>query len=162
MGLHISRNVMSADVEDFLVILDLKTEAYHILNPVGTSMWKALLAAEDEAHALQSLQKQYSVDGVRLKVDLENFRRGCLEQGFLQENEPEATPLIASRVGRERGGFLVLRAWWSLFRTARSRSRALRGRTGTTRALPSRKSPLKPIDCSSGPLPPSARRRVFS
>lgn len=122
MRLHISPNALYEEIQGFLVILDLQTEAYYILDPVGTSMWKTLLATDTEIEALQVLQNEYSVERARLEADLEAFRQRCIEQGFLQEKETEReieNPLYED-AGQPK--FLVLRAWWWLFRTVRSLS----------------------------------------
>jgi hypothetical protein len=122
MGLHVSGTVMAAEIQGSVVILDLKTQAYHILNPVGTSMWNALVSEEDAAHALQVLQNRYSAEPTRIQADLEAFRRNCLEMGFLQKDKPAPIPPSGVRVEAWRRGFLAMRAWWSLFRTGRSLS----------------------------------------
>ena len=122
MRLHISPNALYEEIQGFLVILDLQTEAYYILDPVGTSMWKTLLATDTEVEALQVLENEYSIERARLKADLEAFRQRCVEQGFLQEKETERKIENPLYVDAGQPKFLVLRAWWSLFRTVRSLS----------------------------------------
>jgi hypothetical protein len=119
MKLHVSQKALYEEIQGFLVILDLETEAYYILDQVGTAMWKTLLAMDDEAEALQALQNEYLVERTRLKTDLEAFRRRCIEQGFLQEREPERTIDSPLYVDAGQQNLLILRAWWCLFRTLR-------------------------------------------
>lgn len=122
MRLHLSSHVRSAPVEDFLVILDLQSATFHMLDPVARSMWDALLAAEDDTDAVSSLERRYAVDRPRLTADLEAFRHRCIEDGFLTGNGPPSSvaPTLPARRARRR--WLVTRAWWCLFRTALSLS----------------------------------------
>lgn len=120
MRLYVSPNVLYEEIQGCLVILDLSTEAYYILDAVGTSMWKSLLATNDETQALRTLQSEYLVERVRLKADLETFRELCIEQGFLQKEEAERKAGISVYAGRQ--DFLVPRAWWCLCCTVRSLS----------------------------------------
>ncbi len=122
MRLHVSANTLSEEIQGFLVILDLRTEAYYILDPVATVMWKTLLATDDEAAALQALQNEYSVERARLTTDLEAFRHGCIDQGFLQDKEAERKLEIPLYVNAGPGKFLIPQAWWCLFRTVHSLS----------------------------------------
>jgi hypothetical protein len=119
MKLYVSRNALYEEIQGLLVILDLQTEAYYILDQVGTAMWKTLLAMDDEAEALRALQNEYSVEPTRLKSDLEAFRRRCIEQGFLQEEETEWKIDSPLYVDAGQQNLLILRAWCCLFRTAR-------------------------------------------
>ena len=119
MRLHSSPNVFFEEIQGFLIILNLQTEAYYILDPVGTSMWKALLATHDQAEALRALQNEYSVEPIRLKTDLEAFARRCIENGLLDENETAPNGEAPAYVAAGHPRFLILSAWWCLFRTVR-------------------------------------------
>ena len=118
--LHVSPNVFYEEIEGFIVILDLRTEAYYIFDPVGASMWKALLETNNNDEALYAVQNEYAVERARLQTDLETFKRRCIIYGFLQAKEPERRIETPRYFEAGQPKFLVLRAWWSLFRTMRS------------------------------------------
>jgi Transglutaminase-like superfamily/Coenzyme PQQ synthesis protein D (PqqD) len=129
MRLHSSPNVFFEEIQGFLIILNLQTEAYYILDPVGTSMWKALLGTHDQAEALRALQNEYSVEPIRLKTDFEAFGRSCIENGFLDEGETAPRSEVPFYVEAAHPRFLILSAWWCLFRTVRLLSAAGFSRT---------------------------------
>src|ERR1700730_9769223 len=122
MSLHVCPNIRCCEVQGLLVILDLQTEGYYVLDSVGTSMWKALLSTMDGARASQMLLSEYSIERVRLEADLAAFQNQCVERGFLQEIEPETRAAIPVRTFMPQRRFLTLRAWWCLLRTVRSLS----------------------------------------
>ncbi len=119
MKWYAAPDIFFTDIQGFLVILDLRNDAYFILDPVGTSMWHAMLASDDEAEITASLQDKYAVEASRMRNDLTLFRRRCITQGFLQENEPGRKAGVPERVAVGPQHFLFFRAWWCLFRTSR-------------------------------------------
>jgi hypothetical protein len=102
-------------VDGLAVLLDVRAGEYIVLDPVATEMWQVLLSAEAEKRVAK-LQQQFEVPEDRLKVDLAEFARSCIERGFLREEPAPAT--VRERQPRARRGLLVLRAWWSLLSTA--------------------------------------------
>ena len=122
MRLYPSDHVLHKQIQGFIVILDLQTAAYYILDPVATSMWNVLLSAVDEVEPLQDLQIEYSIELSRLEKDFETFRQACIAKGFLQENEPAPKVKIPARVESRHRNLLPLHAWWCLFRTVRALS----------------------------------------
>jgi hypothetical protein len=120
--MHVSPNVFYEEIEGFIVILDLVTEAYYMLDPVAAVMWKALLESENDNQAFYAVKNRFAVERVRLQTDLEEFKRYCVEHAFLQEKEPERRIENLRYFEAGQAGFLILRAWWALFRTVRSLS----------------------------------------
>jgi hypothetical protein len=124
MTLHLPAEIFFKEIEGFLIVLDIRTEAYYMFDPVGALMWKALLVTSNETEALQVIQNEYSIDRAHLTADLEEFRKRCLEQGFLQNEKKESNGRIQPSLlfVADHPRFLTLRAWWCLFRTVRSLS----------------------------------------
>jgi hypothetical protein len=66
------------------VLLDLRTESYFGLDPVGTRMWETLTNADTVEAAYQELLANYEVDAQRLRQDLEGLMENLLEKGLLE------------------------------------------------------------------------------
>jgi hypothetical protein len=121
--MHVSPNLFYKEIEGFIVILDLVTEAYYMLDPVAAVMWKALLESNNDNEALCAVQNRFAVERVRLQTDLKAFKCHCVKHAFLQEIEPKRRTESLRYVEAGQATFLVLRAWWALFRTVRSLSK---------------------------------------
>jgi hypothetical protein len=147
MRRFVSSDVLCAEIQGFRVILDLRTEAYYILDPVANSMWKALVESDDEIAAIKALQQQYSADHARLETDLAAFRQRCLDQRFLLDWPPQTDPASATDARAGGRNLPVLRAWWSMFRTVRSLAK--HGLSKTYRELEALPSPAETQDAGS-------------
>lgn len=145
MRLRASDEIRHRQVDGGVVILDLRTESYFSLDPVGSSMWTLLLKHGDRQGALGALRRKYAVDGARLEADLDAFIRRCAESGFLRTDDtpPGEAPTPPVRVGKRR--FLTIRAWSSLLRTSRMLAR--RGFAETYRRIA---ATPKPEDSTDG------------
>lgn len=55
------------------VLVNLNTEVYLGLNPVGTRMWNALSGASSIQAAYDELLHEYEVEPTQLRADLEEF-----------------------------------------------------------------------------------------
>ena len=82
-----SRNILFAEVEGLLVILQLQSEAYFILDNIGTSFWKRLLENGEIDNAFHSLLEEYQIDPKFLEADLIAFVQQCFEKGFLVDKK---------------------------------------------------------------------------
>src|SRR5215831_1074798 len=121
MALFVPVDIRLKEIERHLVVLDLRAETYSIFDPVATLMWKALILTETEDEALEVLAREYLAETARIQADLREFKRRCLEEGFLRETGESrkaavARPMVPGRRRRVR----ILHAWWCLFRTVRS------------------------------------------
>src|SRR4051794_23400506 len=121
MPLYISADTFQKEFQGTSVLLDLAKESYFAFDPVATLMWNALLTTNSQQEALEVLRDNFSGDQTRLAADLNNFRKQCLEQGWLQEQEPKPKMAQTRPIVRQR--FLFLRAWFSLLRTSYKLSR---------------------------------------
>lgn len=117
-SLHVSSDLRYAESGGRIVLLDLRTERYFALDPVASAMWKTLATTGDRDETFRALQERFAVDPARLGADLDAYIARCLESGFLMRSEPELSP--SAPPGTPGGsGFLTVRAWWALRRTAR-------------------------------------------
>jgi hypothetical protein len=66
------------------VLLNIKTQTYFGLDPVGARMWAVLNDSETIQAALDSLLTEYDVDESQLRKDLEAFVEQLLEQGLIE------------------------------------------------------------------------------
>ena len=66
------------------IFLNLKTESYFGLDPVGTKMYRALVESQSIGAAYDRLATQFDVDPARLRSDLRAFVRRLLDQGLIE------------------------------------------------------------------------------
>ena len=121
--LHPTSDVRSRTIDGLVVLLDLRTASYVVLDRVATAMWQALTGHPDESRRVAELAERFDAPAGVLKDDLDAFARDCLERGFLA---PEPAPTaaagtVAPALAARRA--LALRAWLSLLATSRSLSR---------------------------------------
>jgi Coenzyme PQQ synthesis protein D (PqqD) len=86
----IAPDVMFRIVGDEAVLLNLKSETYLGLDPVGTRMWTLLTESESIQGAYEVLLGEYEVDGQQLRRDLEDFVGKLVENDLVLVNSPEA------------------------------------------------------------------------
>ena len=80
----IAPDVLFRTVGDEAVLLNLKTELYLGLDPVGTRMWTVFKESGSLQQAYESLLQEFDVDGVRLRADLEEFIGQLQAQGLIE------------------------------------------------------------------------------
>lgn len=66
------------------VLLDLQSESYFGLDPVGTRMWEALTKTKDVEAAYQQLLSTYDIDARHLRQDLEGLIDKLVANGLLE------------------------------------------------------------------------------
>lgn len=71
-------------IDDECVILNLTTERYFGLDPVGTHMWTALTQSESVQAAFESLLSAYNVDAERLRQDLSRLIEQLVERRLVE------------------------------------------------------------------------------
>jgi Coenzyme PQQ synthesis protein D (PqqD) len=69
----VAPDVLCRVIGDEAVLVNLRTEMYLGLNPVGTRMWNALSGAASIQVAYDELLQEYEVEPARLRADLEEF-----------------------------------------------------------------------------------------
>lgn len=77
-------DVMLRVIGDEAVILNLKSELYLGLNPVGTRMWAVLQSAPSIQAAYDSLLAEFNVEPECLRRDMEQLLDQMIEQGLVE------------------------------------------------------------------------------
>ena len=80
----IAPDVMFRMVGDEAVLLNLKTELYLGLDPVGTRMWTVLQESPSIHAAYEALLGEYDVEGDRLRTDMDEFLDQLIEQKLIE------------------------------------------------------------------------------
>ena len=84
-------DVMFRTVGEEAVLLNLKTELYLGLDPVGTRMWDALTKSPSIEAAYDALLAEYEVEPGQLRADLEEFLGKLVEQGLIEVSPGQLT-----------------------------------------------------------------------
>jgi hypothetical protein len=71
-------------VSDEAILVNLNTEVYLGLNPVGARMWSALTDAPSIDAAYRALLAEYEVEPERLRTDLEELLGQLLGQKLIE------------------------------------------------------------------------------
>jgi len=69
----IAPDVLFRTVGDEAVLLNLKTELYLGLDPIGTRMWTVFKESGSLQEAYDRLLEEFDVEPARLRADLEEF-----------------------------------------------------------------------------------------
>jgi hypothetical protein len=76
-------DVMFRAVGEEAVLLNLKSETYLGLDPVGTRMWMLLTESQSIESAYEALLGEYEVEGGQLRHDLEEFINKLVENDLV-------------------------------------------------------------------------------
>jgi hypothetical protein len=72
------------------VLVNLNTELYLGLNPVGTRMWSVLGSTNSIQAAYDQLLQEYEIDPAQLRADLEEFIDQLIGQKLIEaRSQPE-------------------------------------------------------------------------
>ena len=85
----VASDVLFRLVGNEAVLLNLKTELYLGLDPVGTEMWVVLTNTSSIEAAYDSLLQVFDVHPQRLRQDLNDFIEKLLAQGLIELKSPE-------------------------------------------------------------------------
>lgn len=83
-AVDIPEHILTRQLDDELVILDLESERYFGLDDVGTRMWQTLTTTDSVGSALDCLQEEYDADPKRLRGDLEDLLDQLVEQRLIR------------------------------------------------------------------------------
>jgi hypothetical protein len=83
-------DVMLRIIGDEAVILNLKSELYLGLDPVGTRIWTVLQGSPSIQAAHASLVDEFEVEPERLREDMDRLLDQMLEQGLIELHPSEA------------------------------------------------------------------------
>lgn len=70
---RVSSSVVSADLDDETVLLNIDSGIYYGLDPVGTRIWELLVNGLDEDAIVQALLAEYDVPSHVLRDDVIEF-----------------------------------------------------------------------------------------
>ena len=82
-SVRVAPDVLFRMVSDEAILVNLKTEVYLGLNPVGARMWSALTDAPSIDAAYRTLLAEYEVEPARLRADLEELLGQLLGQKLI-------------------------------------------------------------------------------
>jgi len=77
------KEILYQDIEDELIILNIKEENYLGLDKVGTNLWNILLNSSSIKHAYDQMLEEYEVEPEILKNDLNNFINELEKNGLV-------------------------------------------------------------------------------
>lgn len=80
----IAPDVLFRSVGDEAVLLNLKTELYLGLDPVGTRIWTVLQESASVQEAFDKLLGEYEVDAPKLRADMEEFLAQLKDQQLIE------------------------------------------------------------------------------
>jgi hypothetical protein len=83
-------DVMFRAVGDESVLLNLTSELYLGLDPVGTRMWNVLMSASSIQSAFDTLLAEYDIQPQQLRQDLQEFLGKLQENGLIEIRAPES------------------------------------------------------------------------
>lgn len=81
-----SDHVLFGEIEEQLIIGDLKKGESFVLSDVGADMWRAIVKYGNLEEVADTLLEDYAVDGATLRSDLHNFAENMLLQGLLEND----------------------------------------------------------------------------
>ena len=81
---RVAPDVLFRMVSDEAILVNLNTEVYLGLNPVGARIWSALTDAPSIDAAYQTLLAEYEVEPARLRADLEELLGQLLGQKLIE------------------------------------------------------------------------------
>lgn len=82
-----SKDVLVTRLGDEVAILDLRSERYFGLDPVGTNIWEALTTASSVGAAVDALLAVYDVDRPTLMRDVVNLVTRLKDRGLLEVSD---------------------------------------------------------------------------
>jgi hypothetical protein len=82
-NLIVSQQALTQFVAGEAVLLDLKSEKYFGLNPVGARFWQLIQESGDAASVRQQLLREYDVSESQLDADLNELVERLIGAGLL-------------------------------------------------------------------------------
>lgn len=83
----VSDRALSQEVSGETVLLDLASEKYFGLDPVGTRIWQLLSASRTPGEILATLEQEFDAGREQLERDLESFLDALLQAGLIRARE---------------------------------------------------------------------------
>ena len=86
--IRVPADVLVRELAGEAVLLDLRSESYFGLDPVGTRMWQAIVERGSLRGALEALEGLWDVEPARLQRDLEGLVAELTAQGLVVVGAP--------------------------------------------------------------------------
>ena len=71
-------------IEGESVLLNLKSESYFGLDPVGTRMWTLLADSDSIQSAFETMLNEYDVDADELRLDMQGLIEKLIANGLME------------------------------------------------------------------------------
>ena len=81
---EIAESVIFQTLEDEVILLDMTTQEYYGLNPVGANMWKLLMECGDVSVATGKITTMYAADAAAVHGDMQSLVADLLARGLLK------------------------------------------------------------------------------
>lgn len=85
--LTIPPQVMSREVDDETVLLDLKSGMYFGLDGVGKLVWESVERGRNLRETVEAVVSEYDVEPERAQSDVLDFAGDLVERGLLEAND---------------------------------------------------------------------------
>jgi coenzyme PQQ synthesis protein D (PqqD) len=82
--LMIAQDTLINIIEGESVLLNLKSESYFGLDPVGTRMWTLLANSDSIQSAYDALLDEYDVDADKLRLDMQDLIEKLIANGLME------------------------------------------------------------------------------
>ena len=82
--LVINESVVSAELDDEVILLNVESGVYFGLDAIGTRIWSALEQGATEQAIYTQLFDEYDVDPDQLRKDISSFLEMLREQGLVR------------------------------------------------------------------------------
>ena len=82
--LEVSTDIVSQDLDDELVMLDLGSETYFGLDEISTRAWRLIATKGTLGDVLEELEDEYEVEREQLWADLVTFTEQLQSKGLVK------------------------------------------------------------------------------
>lgn len=82
--LLVTQDTLINVIEGESVLLNLKSENYFGLDPVGTRMWNLLTASDSIQSAYEALLDEYDVGADKLRLDMQGLIEKLIANGLME------------------------------------------------------------------------------
>lgn len=86
--ISVTKEAVHCDVEDEVVILEMKEGIYYGLNPVGAFIWNIIKEPKTVAEIRDAVLEEYDVEKEVCEKDLMELLRELLGKGLIEVEEP--------------------------------------------------------------------------
>ena len=84
-GLRVHQSVISAEIEDETVLLNIETGMYFGIDAVGTRIWQLLQEDATSDEIVNRMLEEYEVEATELRKDVSDFLDLLLRHGLANE-----------------------------------------------------------------------------